>query len=240
VKAALPGEKNMAIRKRSRRYREGAKVVEANRRYPAREALGILAGFPKAKFDETVNLAVKLNVDPRKAEQNLRGAISLPHGTGKQQRVVAFCEGELAEQATEAGAVAVGGAELAKRIEDGWLEFDKAVAHPGQMRHVGRLGKVLGPKGLMPTPKAGTVTEDVVAAVREFAAGRLEFRTDAGGNIHLPLGKRSFSEDKLEDNLNYVLEHIRSLRPSAVKGVFIQRVSLSGTMTPGVHVAVEA
>jgi large subunit ribosomal protein L1 len=224
---------------RSKRYREAAKKVEHGHRYPVDEALKVLAGFPKAKFDETVNLAVKLNVDPRKADQNLRGAIALPHGTGKQARVVAFCEGELAEQAEAAGAVAVGGAELAKRIEDGWLDFDKAVAHPSQMRHVGKLGKVLGPKGLMPTPKAGTVTEDVVSAVREFSAGKLEFRTDSGGNIHLPLGKRSFSEDKLADNLEYVMNHIRALRPTAVKGVYIQRVSLSGTMTPGVHVALD-
>jgi large subunit ribosomal protein L1 len=224
---------------RSKRYRDAAKKVEHGRKYPIDEAFSVLAGFPKAKFDETVNLAVKLNVDPRKADQNLRGAISLPHGIGKQQRVVAFCEGELAEQATAAGAVAVGGAELAKRIEDGWLEFDKAIAHPSQMRHVGKLGKVLGPKGLMPTPKAGTVTEDVVGAVQEFAAGKLEFRTDSGGNIHLPLGKRSFTNEKLVDNLQHILNHIKAIRPNAVKGVYIQRVSLSGTMTPGVHVSVD-
>ncbi|MBX3459572.1 MAG: 50S ribosomal protein L1 [Planctomycetes bacterium] len=229
----------MAKKFRSKKYKQAAKSVEVGRRYSPAEAVAVLAKFPKVKFDETVNLAVKLNVDPRKADQNLRGALSLPHGVGKSQRVIAFVEGDAAEQALAAGAVAVGGAELAKRVEEGWLDFDKAIAHPSQMRHVGRLGKVLGPKGLMPTPKAGTVTEDVVAAVKEFAAGKLEFRTDAGGNIHMPLGKRSFSNDKLLDNLNHVLEHIKGLRPAAVKGAYISKVSLSGTMTPGVHVAVE-
>lgn len=229
----------MAIKVRSKRYKESAKKVEHGRRYALDEAVGILAGFPKAKFDETVNLAIKLGVDPRKAEQNLRGALSLPHGVGKAQRVIAFVEGDAAELAVAAGAVAVGGEDLAKRIEGGWMEFDKAIAHPSQMRHVGKLGKVLGPKGLMPTPKAGTVTEDVVGAVKEFTAGKLEFRTDSGGNIHMPIGKRSFSNDKLADNLRHALEHIKALKPSAVKGVYIQKVSVSGTMTPGVHVAVE-
>jgi large subunit ribosomal protein L1 len=224
---------------RGKRYREAAKKVEQGRRYSLEEAIDVLSKFPKAKFDETVNLAVKLNVDPRQADQNLRGAISLPHGVGKAQRVVAFVEGDAAELAVAAGAVAVGGAELAKRIEEGWMDFDKAIAHPSQMRHVGKLGKILGPKGLMPTPKAGTVTEDVVSAVKEFAAGKLEFRTDSGGNIHMPLGKRSFTNEKLADNLRHVLDHIKNIKPSAVKGIYIARVSLSGTMTPGVHVAAE-
>lgn len=224
---------------RSKKYREAVKKVDGGKRYQPEEALEKLSGFPKAKFDETVNLAVKLNIDPRKADQNLRGAIALPHGTGKQARVIAFCEGELAEQAKEAGAIEVGGAELAKKIEEGWLDFDKALAHPSQMRHVGKLGKVLGPKGLMPTPKAGTVTEDIVSAVREFSAGKLEFRTDPGGNIHLPLGKRSFDNTKLGENLQHVLAHLKSIKPQAVKGNYIEKVSLSGTMTPGVLVAVE-
>jgi len=229
----------MAIRRRGKKYREGAKKVDAGKRYAAAEAIALLAQFPKAKFDETVNLAVKLNVDPRKAEQNLRGAIALPHGTGKSARVIAFCEGDLAEKAKAAGAVAAGGAELAKKVEEGWLEFDKAVAHPSQMRHVGKLGKVLGPKGLMPTPKAGTVTEDIVGAVREFAAGKLEFRTDAGGNIHMPLGKRSFDNKQLTENFEHAMAHIRTLRPPAIKGNYIEKVCVSGTMTPGVLVAVE-
>lgn len=224
---------------RSKKYKDAVKTVDGAKRYQPEEAFELLSNFPKAKFDETVNLAVKLNIDPRKAEQNLRGAISLPHGTGKQARVIAFCEGELAEQAKEAGAIEVGGAELAKKIEEGWFDFDKAVAHPSQMRHVGKLGKVLGPKGLMPTPKAGTVTEDIVSAVREFSAGKLEFRTDPGGNIHLPLGKRSFDNTRLGENLLHILTHLKAIKPQAVKGNYIEKVSLSGTMTPGVLVAVE-
>ena len=229
----------MGKRYRGKKYREGVKKVDGGKRYSVPEAMDLLSTFPKAKFDETVNLAVKLNIDPRKADQNLRGAIALPHGTGKQARVVAFCEGELAEQALAAGATAAGGAELAKKIEEGWLDFDKAIAHPSQMRHVGKLGKVLGPKGLMPTPKAGTVTEDVVGAVKEFTAGKLEFRTDPGGNIHMPLGKRSFDNQKLVENLEHVLTHLKTIRPQAVKGIYIEKISLSGTMTPGVLVAVE-
>jgi large subunit ribosomal protein L1 len=224
---------------RSKRYREAAKSVEEHKAYAVTEAFDVLSKFPKAKFDETVNLAIKLNVDPRKADQNLRGALSLPHGTGKQLRVIAFCEGEIAEAAKAAGATEVGGEELVKKIKDGWFDFDKAIAHPSMMRLVGGLGKVLGPKGLMPAPKAGTVTQDVADAVKEFSAGKLEYRTDSGGNIHLPLGKRSFDSKKLADNFNFVLDHLQAIRPQAVKGGYIQRVSLSGTMTPGVHVAVE-
>jgi large subunit ribosomal protein L1 len=229
----------MGKKYRGKKYREGFKQVEAGKRYAAPEAMDLLSKFAKAKFDETVNLAVKLNIDPRKADQNLRGAIALPHGTGKQARVVAFCEGELAEQALAAGAIEAGGEELAKKIEEGWLDFDKAIAHPSQMRHVGKLGKVLGPKGLMPTPKAGTVTEDVVGAVKAFSAGKLEFRTDPGGNIHMPLGKRSFTNQKLVENLEHVITHLKTIRPQAVKGNYIEKVCLSGTMTPGVLVAVE-
>lgn len=228
----------MAKKIRSKRYQQAAKAVDSDKRYSVEEAFDVLSRFPKTKFDETVNVAVKLNVDPKKADQNLRGAISLPHGIGKAARVIAFVEGDLAEKAKAAGAVAVGGAELAKKIEDGWLEFDKAIAHPSQMRHVGKLGKVLGPKNLMPTPKAGTVTEDVVTAVKEFSGGRLEFRTDAGGNIHVGIGKRSFDKKKLSENLHHLLNHISALRPQTVKGNFVQRVSVAGTMTPGINILV--
>ena len=230
----------MARKQPSKRYREALKGVDVSKRYASGEAFDVLAGFPKAKFDETVGVAVKLNLDPRKAEQNLRGSIALPHGTGKQARVICFAEGEMAEAAKEAGAIEVGGAELAKKIEDGWFDFDKAVAHPSQMRHVGKLGRVLGPKGLMPTPKAGTVTENVADAVREFAAGKLEFRTDPGGNIHLPIGKRSFDTGKLSDNLKHVIDHLKAIKPAGIKGNYIQKISVAGTMTPGVLVAIEA
>lgn len=229
----------MKERKRSKRYRDAAKAVVAGQRYTADEAVKILSSFPKAKFDETVNLAIKLNVDPKKAEQNLRGAVSLPHGLGKSMRVIAFAEGKDAEAALKAGAIKVGGAELAKEVEGGWLEFDVAIAHPNQMRNVGRLGKILGPKNLMPTPKAGTVTENVEQAVKEFVAGKVEYRTDAGDNIHVPIGKRSFAAAKLADNLKHIVNHVQSLRPSTVKGHFIERVSVASTMSPGVSVAVE-
>ena len=179
-------------------------------------------------------------IDPRKADQNLRGAISLPHGIGKSKRVICFAEGDLAKKAKAAGAIEVGSAELVKKIEGGWLDFDVAIAHPSQMRHVGKLGRVLGPKGLMPTPKAGTVTEDVEKAVKEFVAGKLEFRTDPAGNIHVPVGKRSFSDAKLLENAVFLIDHLKSIRPAAVKGGYIQNVSVSGTMTPGVTVVVES
>lgn len=229
----------MGKKVRSKRYREASKKVEEGKRYPMDEAFEILGKFPKAKFDETVNLAVKLNIDPRQADQNLRGSISLPHGTGKQARVIAFVEGDQADEAKAAGAIEAGGEELAKKIQEGWTDFDKAVAHPSQMRHVGKLGKILGPKGLMPTPKSGTVTEDVVQAVKEFSAGKLEFRADSGGNIHLALGKRSFEKGQLVENLGHVIGHLKSIRPAAVKLNYIQKVSVSGTMTPGVLVNVE-
>jgi len=229
----------MKERKRSKRYREGVKGLTPGQRFPADEAVKILSGLPKAKFDETVNLAIKLNVDPKKAEQNLRGAVSLPHGLGRSMRVIAFAEGKDAEAALKAGALKAGGAELAKEIEGGWLEFDVAIAHPSQMRNVGRLGKILGPKNLMPTPKAGTVTENVEQAVKEFVAGKVEYRTDAGGNIHVPIGKRSFAASKLSDNLKHIVSHVQSLRPSTVKGNFIERISLAATMSPGVGVQVD-
>lgn len=229
----------MKERKRSKRYKEAAKQVDPLKRYTIEEAVARLADFNKPKFDETVRVAIKLNVDPKKADQNLRGAISLPHGLGKTLKVICFAEGGDAEKAKAAGAVEVGSAELAKKIEGGWLDFDVAIAHPNQMRHVGKLGKVLGPQGKMPTPKAGTVTEDVASAVKEFVAGKVEYRTDAGGNLHVPIGKRSFAKDKIADNLRHLLSHVQGLRPSTVKGSFIQRVSLSGTMSPGVNVAFE-
>jgi large subunit ribosomal protein L1 len=229
----------MRERKRSKRYKDAVKGVTPGQRYAVEEAVKILAGFPKAKFDETVNLAIKLNVDPKKAEQNLRGAVSLPHGLGKTMRVIAFAEGKDAEAATKAGAIKVGAAELAKEIEAGFLDFDVAIAHPNQMRNVGRLGKILGPKNLMPTPKAGTVTENVEQAVKEFVAGKVEYRTDAGGNIHCPIGKRSFANNKLADNIKHIMSHVQSLRPSTVKGLFIERASLAATMSPGVSLQIE-
>jgi large subunit ribosomal protein L1 len=219
--------------KHSKRYRSAAARVERERLYDPREALALLKGLPGAKFDETVELAVNLGIDPRKSDQLVRGAVSLPKGLGKKVRVVVFAEGERAEAARAAGADEVGSAELAEKIAGGWTDFDICIASPDMMKHVGKLGKVLGPQGKMPSPKSGTVTPDVAQAVGEFKAGKVEFRTDAGGNVHVPLGKRSFATEDLEVNLRAFLDHLSSLRPPAVKGVFMRKISVSTTMGPG-------
>ena len=223
--------------KRSKRYRSAREKAVAEPQ-DIQSAVNALSGFPKAKFDETVELCVRLGIDPKKSDQMVRGAISLPNGIGKTLRVIAFAEGPKAEEATAAGACEVGSADLAKKIQDGWLDFDVAVATPDMMKHVGRLGKVLGPQGKMPSPKAGTVTMDVGTAVKEFVAGKIEFRVDSGGNVHAPVGKRSFENDKLAENVRALVDFIVSLKPSAAKGQYITKVTLSGTMTPGVPVKV--
>jgi large subunit ribosomal protein L1 len=221
--------------KHSRRFAT-AKTKSVEGPQDIERALEILESFPKAKFDETVELCVRLGVDPKKSDQMVRGAISLPHGIGKTLRVVAFAEGPKADEAREAGAVEVGSADLAKKISDGWMDFDVAVATPDMMRHVGRLGKVLGPQGKMPSPKAGTVTMDIGNTVREFAAGKIEFRLDTGGNVHAPMGKRSFSRDKLADNINHFIRNLEGLRPNSTKGQYMVKATLSSTMSPGVQV----
>lgn len=190
--------------------------------------------------DQTVELVVHLGIDPRQADQMLRGAISLPKGIGKQRRVIAFCDDKIAEEAKQAGAVEAGGEDLVDKIQKGWMDFDVAIAHPSMMGKVGKLGRVLGPQGKMPTPKAGTVTPDVVTAVKEFGAGRLEFRNDDGGNIHLPVGRTSFSAADLTENIEAVLNHLTRIRPAAAKGQYIKKVSLAATRTPGVPVAVDS
>ena len=225
--------------KHSKRYRTAAARVERERLYDPHEALALLKGLPGAKFDETVELAVNLGIDPRKSDQLVRGAVSLPKGLGKKVRVVVFAEGERAESARQAGADEVGSEDLAKRILDGWTDFDIVIASPDMMKHVGKLGKVLGPQGKMPSPKSGTVTPEVATAVQEFKAGKVEFRTDAGGNVHAPVGKRSFSVDDLEQNLTAFLSHLTSLRPPSVKGNFLRKVSVSTTMSPGALIAFE-
>lgn len=227
------------MHRHGRRFLAGLKTFSREKRYGLDEALGILGAFPKAKFDETVELAIRLGTDPGKTDQSIRGSISLPKGIGKARSVVVFAEGELAKQCTEAGAVAVGAADLAKRIEDGWTDFDVAIAHPSMMRFVGKLGKVLGPLGKMPSPKAGTVTDNVVSAVREFRAGKIEFRSDPAGNLHVGLGKRSFAAADLKANIEAFIEHVRGLRPASVKGTFIRKVVLSSTMSPGVILDVQ-
>jgi large subunit ribosomal protein L1 len=209
-----------------------------HKRYALAEAVSVLGRFPKAKFDETVELSVRLGVDPSKSDQIVRGSVSLPKGIGKQRTVVVFAEGEPAREALEAGADVVGTDDLAKKIADGWTAFDVCIAHPAMMRHVGKLGKVLGPTGKMPSPKSGTVTDKVATAVREFKAGKVEYRADAGGNVHVPVGKRSFAEGELVANIHHLIEHLRAVRPAAVKGVYFRKVSLSSSMSPGVAVDV--
>ena len=224
--------------KPSRRYRELLTKVDRNKSYTIDEAISILKSGKKCKFDESVDLAVKLDIDTKQADQLVRGSFSLPKGTGKTMRVICFAEGAMAEVARQAGAVEAGGEELAKRVEGGWLEFDVAIAHPATMRYVGRLGKVLGPKGLMPSPKWGTVTADVAKAVQEFKAGKIEFRNDSFGNVHVAVGKLSFSAEDLSANIKAMLEHVLSLRPQTVKGTYFRKATLTSTMGPGLRLAV--
>ncbi|MGB0714355.1 MAG: 50S ribosomal protein L1 [Phycisphaerae bacterium] len=191
-------------------------------------------GKKRKSQNQTVELHMHLGIDPRQADQMLRGAISLPKGIGKSQRVICFCDGELIDVAKQAGAMEAGGEELVKKVADGWLDFDVAIAHPSMMGQVGKLGRVLGPQGKMPTPKAGTVTPDIAAAIQEFAAGRMEYRNDAGGNIHLPVGKSDFSEGDLKENIEAAIAHITKIRPANAKGQYIKRVCIAGTRTPSV------
>ncbi len=220
----------------SRRIRENESKVDRARVYPLEEALELLKSLSSAKFDETVEVAARLGVDPKKSDQMVRGAVSLPHGLGKKIRVIAFAEGAAADEAREAGAMEVGGEELAGRIQEGWTEFDVVVAHPAMMKVVGRLGRVLGPQGKMPSPKSGTVTPQVGKAVTEFLAGKVEFRVDSGGSVHVPIGKVSFTPGQLAENARTFLEHLGSLKPASAKGHFFRNVSISSTMGPGLRV----
>ena len=222
--------------KRGRRYAEALTAVDRERLYGAREAIKVLKGLPESKFDETVELSIKLGVDPRKADQMVRGAVSLPKGTGKTVRVAVFAKGQAANQAREAGADVVGEQDLAERISGGWLELDAVVASPDMMPVVGRLGRVLGPRGLMPNPKSGTVTEDVAKAVHDIKGGRVEYRTDRHGNLHLVIGKRSFSEDDLVVNYAAVLDEVQRAKPAAAKGRYLRGITLAATMTPGIRI----
>ena len=226
------------MRKRSKRYKADAAKVDREKKYATTDAVKLLKTFTPTKADQTIEIAVKLAIDPKKSEQSIRGSLSLPKGIGKARRVIVFADGAEAQQATDSGADAVGMDDLAKKIEGGWLEFDVAIAMPRTMRVISKLGKVLGPKGLMPSPKNGTVTDDVKTAVREFKAGKIEYRNDAAGNVQAAVGKLSFNEDDLRANVEAFIEHIKSVRPSTVKGVFIQNVSICPTMGPGIAVAV--
>jgi large subunit ribosomal protein L1 len=220
-----------------KKYDESAKTIDRAKLYPPGEAVALVKGGAKRKFDESVDVAIRLGVDPRKADQMVRGTVSLPHGTGKSVRVAAFAAGEAAQQAKDAGADVVGAQDLADRItNENFLDFDAVVATPDMMAMVGKLGRVLGPRGLMPNPKAGTVTPDVGKAVKEIKAGKLEYRVDKGANVHLIIGKASFDEKALLENFQAVLDEIVRAKPAAAKGKYIKGITISSTMGPGVKV----
>ena len=223
--------------KGNKRYRASAEKVERDKLYPMAEAFDLLKELPPAKFDETVDIAVRLGVDPKHADQMVRGAIVLPHGTGSSVRVLVFAKGDKEAEARDAGADFVGGEELAKKIQDeGWLDFDRVIASPDMMGVVGRLGKVLGPRGLMPNPKLGTVTPNVGQAVEEQKAGKVEFRVDKHGNIHCAIGKRSFSPEHLLANATAIVEALQKAKPAASKGIYMRTVAVSTTMGPSVRI----
>ncbi len=222
----------------AKRYRADLEQVDRDKLYPLDEAVKIVKNFKKAKFDQSVELNMQLGIDPKQADQLVRGSVSLPHGIGKTKRVVAFCQPDKVEEAKSAGAIEAGGEDLVKKIEGGWMDFDVAVASPDMMKVISKLGRVLGPRGLMPSPKAGTVTPNVGEAVTEYAAGKVEFRNDAGGNIHAVIGKQSFEADKLKENAEHFIKQIERLKPAGAKGHYIKKVSMAGTMTPGVLVEV--
>ena len=223
------------MKSRSKQYNKEAQKA-TNDVLTLKAAVEKVKSFNTAKFDQTVELVMQLGIDPKQADQLIRGAISLPHGTGKKRKVVAFCDDADAEAAIAAGAIEAGCDELVEKVQGGWLDFDVAIASPRVMGKVGKLGRVLGPQGKMPSPKNGTVTNEVVKAVAEFAAGKVEFRNDAGGNVHVIVGKQSFDTAKLEENADAFISHIQKIRPNAAKGTYIKKVSLSATMSPGVQV----
>jgi large subunit ribosomal protein L1 len=221
--------------KHGKKFRDAqARVPEGSAMQPT-EAVGLVKELSFARFDETVEVSIRLGVDPRHADQIVRGAVVLPHGTGKTARVLVIAQGDKAREAEEAGADFVG-TEYVQKIKDGWLDFDVAVATPDMMGQVGQLGRVLGPRGLMPTPKAGTVTMDVARAVREIKAGKIEFRVDRTGNVHGPIGRISFEQNKLEENLNAFMDTVIRAKPAAAKGMYVRSVTVSSTMGPGVPV----
>lgn len=226
--------------KHGKRYLEVAKLVDRTREYTPQEAIELAVKTARAKFDETVEVALKLGVDPRHAEQQVRGTVVLPEGTGKTVRVAVFAKGEKAREAEQAGADIVGAEELVAEVQNGKIDFDVAIATPDMMGMVGRLGRILGPRGLMPNPKAGTVTTDVAKAVREFKAGKVEFRTSKEAGVHVPIGKVSFGPERLLNNFRALMDAIVRARPAAAKGQYLRRVAVSTTMGPGIKVSPQA
>ena len=221
----------------SKRYKKALEVVDGKKAYPLKDAVAVLAKFPKAKFNETIDLAFRLGVDPKQSDQMVRGTVPLPHGSGKLVRVLVFAKnGAAAEAAKAAGAEYVGFEDMIAKCQGGWADFDVAVATPEAMTEVRKLGKVLGPRGLMPNPKTGTVTEDTAKAVKEVKAGRVEFKTDKAGNVHVIVGKASFKPEQIEENARAVIEAVAKARPSSVKGHYLHSCTLSATMSPPVRV----
>src|SRR5256714_5022781 len=219
-----------------KKYRQARAAIDREKEYPPLEAIRMMKGFDGPTFDETVEAHVRLGLNVRHADEQLRGTLMLPHGTGKEARVAVFAEGEKAKEAQEAGADVVGSADLAKRVEEGFTDFDVAIATPDQMGNVGKLGRILGPRGKMPNPKTGTVTFDIGKAVRDAKGGKLEYRTDRGANVHVVIGKKSFSERELLENYATVLDEILRAKPSAAKGRYIESITLTTTMGPGIRV----
>ena len=222
--------------KKGKKYLEAAKAVDATKQYTPEEAVNLLKKIDFAKFDETVEVAYRLNVDPKQADQQIRGAVVLPNGTGKTSKVIVFAQGDQAKAAEDAGADIVGAQDLVQKIQDGWLDFDVAVATPPMMAQVGRLGRILGPKGLMPNPKTGTVTMDTAKAVNDIKAGQVAYRVDKAGIIHAPIGKKSFDADKLLENFKAMNDIVLKARPASTKGIYIKSLTLTSTMAPGIKV----
>lgn len=222
--------------KKGKKFLEASKLVDRMKAYPVEEAVELAKKTNIAKFDATVEVAFRLGVDPKKADQNIRGAVVLPNGTGKTQRVLVFAKGEKAKEAEAAGADYIGDAEYIAKINQGWFDFDVIVATPDMMGEVGKLGRVLGPKGLMPNPKTGTVTFDVTKAVNEIKAGKVEYRVDKAGNVHVPIGKTSFEDEKLIENFKTIFETMVKVKPSAAKGTYMKNVTITTTMGPGIKV----
>lgn len=224
------------MKKRGKNYQEAIKLVDRTKQYDIAEAITLLKEASKAKFDETVEVAYRLGVDPKKAEENIRGAVVLPHGTGKTQRVLVFAKGDKVKEAEAAGADYIGDADVIAKINDGWFDFDVIVATPDMMAEVGKLGRVLGPKGLMPNPKTGTVTFEVEKAVNDIKAGKVEYRVDKSSNLHVPIGKISFEDDKLVENFTTIMDTIVKAKPQSSKGVYLQNVVVTSTMGPGIKI----
>ena len=222
---------------RGKNYQSSAKLIDRSKLYEPAEAVKLIGEVAKAKFDETVEAHIRLGVDPRRSDQQVRGAVVLPYGTGKTKRVLVFAKGEKAHEAEEAGADYVGADDLAEKIKGGWMDFDITVATPDMMSTVGKLGKILGPRGLMPNPKTGTVTFDVAKAIAEIKAGKVEYRVDKTGIVHVPIGKASFGEEKLLANLAVLMDAIVKARPAAAKGAYLKSISVAATMSPGIFIS---